>query len=203
MNVNSGGAMNENQVPDPATVYAVVEELSRASKWRRRGVQVAGGVAVGAGLLGGLVGLPAAFATDAAAPQRTGAVAAAAPAASPSADQEERARNAYFAAGYDYEDAERLAKLWNIKDISAVKAEAGRRLLAGQTLPFPATPNPPVTESPADPEDEARFGAYFDAGYDYDDAVALAKLWKLASPVQAKLEAGKRLLAGQTLPIRP
>jgi hypothetical protein len=44
---------------------------------------------------------------------------------------------------------------------------------------------------------------FFDRGYDYDDAVKLAKLWKLKSPYDAKIAAGKKLLDGETLPIRP
>jgi hypothetical protein len=33
--------------------------------------------------------------------------------------------------------------------------------------------------------------------------VTLAKLWKKSDPYQAKIEGGKKLLAGETLPIRP
>ena len=33
--------------------------------------------------------------------------------------------------------------------------------------------------------------AFFEAGYDYDDAVKLAKMWKLADPYQAKVAGGK------------
>jgi hypothetical protein len=84
-----------------------------------------------------------------------------------------------------------------------VKAEAGRRLLAGETLPFAATPDEPEPEmAPISPADQKKRDAYFQAGYDYDDAVKLAKLWKL-NPDQAKVEAGKRLLAGKKLPIKP
>jgi hypothetical protein len=45
--------------------------------------------------------------------------------------------------------------------------------------------------------------AYFNAGYNYDDAVALAKLWHLATPYDAKVAGSQRLTAGQTLPIQP
>jgi hypothetical protein len=48
-----------------------------------------------------------------------------------------------------------------------------------------------------------RIDAFFAAGYDYNDAVKLARLWKSKDAYQAKIEGGKRLLAGQTLPIRP
>ena len=51
--------------------------------------------------------------------------------------QQDQALSAYFAAGYDYNDALALAQLWHMSgDPSAIKAEAGRRLLAGQALPF-------------------------------------------------------------------
>ncbi|WP_203723617.1 hypothetical protein, partial [Actinoplanes teichomyceticus] len=163
--------LNENRTPDPAAVYAAVEELSRTPKRRRRGVQVAGGVAVGAGLLVGLVGVPAAFASEVSKPAHVNQVAATASAKdkaapSPSASvSEEQARNAYFAAGYGLDEAEKLAKLWNITDLSATKAEAGRRLLAGQTLPIPPG------SAPTDSEHDAQRAAFFDAGYGWDDAV--------------------------------
>jgi hypothetical protein len=197
---------HESQTPDPAAVYARVEELSRTYKWRRRGIQVAGGVVVGAGLIAGVVNLPAVLPSDPAAPQQGAAVVqAAAPqavAASPAND--ETAMNAYWAAGYDYEDAAKLAKLWHSTgDIASVKAEAGRKLLAGETLPFPATPNPPASEVPVDPNIQKQLTAYFDAGYAWDDAVKLAKLWKLSDPSDAKIAAGKKLLAHEKLPFKP
>jgi hypothetical protein len=45
--------------------------------------------------------------------------------------------------------------------------------------------------------------AYFDAGYTYDDAIRLASLWKKADPYSAKVEAGKRILAGDAMPFKP
>ena len=50
---------------------------------------------------------------------------------------------------------------------------------------------------------EARLRAYFAAGYDYDDAVKLARIWKLSDPGDAKVKGGKLLLAGKKLPIKP
>jgi hypothetical protein len=44
--------------------------------------------------------------------------------------------------------------------------------------------------------------AFFKAGYDMGDAATLAKIWK-KTVYQSKLEGGKRVLAGQTLPIKP
>ena len=123
-------------------------------------------------------------------------------AASPSpltAAQQEQALNAYFAAGYDYNDALALAQLWHLSgDPTTIKAEAGRRLLAGQKLPI--TPSPEAVASAADATD---VDAFFAAGYTYEDAVGLAQLWKLSDPYQAKIDAGAKLLASVTLPIAP
>src|SRR5205085_134050 len=41
----------ESETPDPSEVYARVVELSSKHKWRRRGMTVAGGTALGAGLI--------------------------------------------------------------------------------------------------------------------------------------------------------
>ena len=50
---------HETETPDPAAVYARVEELAKKYKWRRFGVQAAGGVALSAGLIAGITQLPA------------------------------------------------------------------------------------------------------------------------------------------------
>jgi hypothetical protein len=105
--------------------------------------------------------------------------------------------DAYFAAGYNYDDAVKLAKLWKLKDAFAAKVEGGERLLDGDK-------KLPVKQSaPEAAKETSRVNAFFAAGYDYNDAVKLAKLWKKADPYQAKIEGGKRLLAGDTLPIKP
>ena len=197
---------HEDQTPDPAAVYARVEELSRSYKWRRRSVQVAGGVVVGAGLIAGVLKLPAVLPGDPAAPAPAGnAIVAAAPAtpAAPASDAD--ALKAYFAAGYGYDDAARLAKEWHsTKHIAAVKADAGRKLISGEGLPYP--PLPRQSEPPVDPqavkEAQKELAAFFDKGYVWDDAEKLAKLWH-KSAYEAKVKAGKRLIAHQTLPIKP
>jgi hypothetical protein len=107
--------------------------------------------------------------------------------------------NAYFDAGYGYNDALALAQLWHMSgDPTSIKAEAGRRLLAGQKLPF--TPTPQAVASGAAMAD---LNAFFAAGYTYEDAVGLAQLWKTSDPYQAKIDAGGKLVAGETLPIKP
>ena len=197
---------HENLAPDPAAVYARVQELSKTYKWRRRGIQAAGGVVVGAGLIAGIVNMTAVLPRDPA--SRPAAVLPAAPpsvVSSPSlsAADEQRAYDAYFDAGYDFEDAQQLAKLWKMSDIGQVKAEAGNRLLHGLPLPFAATPDDPASEEPVDSKVQAQYRAFFDAGYVWDDAEKLARLWKLSDPSDAKVEGGKRLLAGKELPIKP
>lgn len=107
--------------------------------------------------------------------------------------------DAFFTAGYTYDDAVRLATLWHKKDTDQVKAEAGKKLRAGETLPFKPQP---ADGSPAAAQ-QKQLDAYFAAGYGTEDAAHLANLWKLADPYQAKILAGKKLLAGQTLPFQP
>ncbi len=203
---------HEHLAPDPAAVYARVQELARTYQRRRRGAQVAGGAVLSAGLIAGAVNLPgllpgrpydsATVLAPAAAPKPAatpGATPAASPSALPSEAELQKQWDAYFAAGYDYDDAVKLAKIWNSKDeIGTVKAEAGRRLLAGEALPVKPSP-----ENVADAKEQRQVDAFFAAGYDYDDAVKLAKLWKTADAYDAKVLAGKKLLAGETLPVRP
>ncbi|MGX6607418.1 hypothetical protein ACWKSP_35625 [Micromonosporaceae bacterium Da 78-11] len=110
----------------------------------------------------------------------------------------EAAYAAFFGAGYVWDDAVRLAKLWKIKDPSDAKVTAGKKLAAGQTLPF--KPKPANVKQA---KENKAVDKFFAAGYDVADAVKLAKLWKTADAYQAKIVAGKKLLAGQTLPIRP
>jgi hypothetical protein len=196
---------HENRTPDPGAVYARVQELSRKYKRRRRGAQVAGG----AGLIAGSISLPSFLPGNSSNSQDIG-VGAPAPAPSVAASYSTADLNkdwaAYFGAGYGYNDAVQLAVLWHSKaDIGNVKAEAGRRLLAGETLPIKPTPDP-ATSSTSDSEagpGQDGWRAFFDAGYDWDDAVRLAKLWHLSDPGDAKIKAGKKIEAHQALPFKP
>ncbi|MFF5076206.1 hypothetical protein ACFY36_04085 [Actinoplanes sp. NPDC000266] len=200
-------AEHEHNTPDPSAVYARVVELSGRYKRRRRGAQIAAGGVLGAGLIAGAVNLPA-FLPGSSSGTAAGIPAAAAPVASASTgptDAELQQRwEAYANAGYGLGDAEKLAKLWhlNVNNPGAVKAEAGRRLLLGETLPV--TPHPDVVpEDDTTPEQAKQFQAFFDAGYVWADAEKLAGLWNLKDAPAAKLEAGKRLLAGQDVPVTP
>jgi hypothetical protein len=114
--------------------------------------------------------------------------------------------DAYFAAGYNYDDAVTLGKLWNETDTAQVKADAGRKLLDGQTLPIPPSgPSAPSGSAPssAPSSADAALAAYFAAGYNYNDAVTLGNLWHVTDIGQVKADAGQKLLDGQTLPIAP
>jgi hypothetical protein len=182
-----------------------VQELARTYRRRRRGAQAAGGAVLSAGLIAGVINLPGLL------PGRpndtvTMVAPAAAPTSStPPSDAElQKDWDAYFAAGYGYADAVKLAQIWNsTAEVGMVKAEAGRRLLAGETLPIQPGPEVPSSGGAVDPKADAELRAYFAAGYDYNNAVQLAKIWKTADPYQAKIEGGKKLLAGETLPVKP
>jgi hypothetical protein len=202
---------HETPAPDPAAVYARVQELSRGYRRRRRGAQVAGSAVLSAGLIAGAMQLPSFLAGHyggAGIADPAGAPASPVPSVAASYSQADLDKDwaAYFAAGYGYDDAVRLAAIWHSEqNIGLVKAEAGRRLLAGETLPIQPHPNPsdPTTPDPAAAADGAALEAFFNAGYDWGDAVQLAALWHLPDAAAAKVLGGQKLLAGETLPIKP
>jgi hypothetical protein len=212
---------HERLAPDPAAVYARVQDLARTYQRRRRGAQVAGGAVLGAGLIAGGLNIPALLSNNAspsnisagalpATVTTTPPIVAPTRTTAPTQAELQADWDAYFQAGYGYDDAVKLAKIWHSRDeVGLVKAEAGRRLLAGERLPITPHPNSTAnpgggdTGSPITAKDQKRIDAFFAAGYDYNDAVKLAKQWHQADPYQAKIEGGKRLLAGGTLPIQP
>jgi hypothetical protein len=57
------------------------------------------------------------------------------PSGTPASDTQ-NAIAAFFAAGYDYADAQELATMWHETDTNQVKAEAGQKLENGQSLPI-------------------------------------------------------------------
>ena len=191
---------HENLAPDPAAVYARVQDLSRTYKRRRRGAQIAGGAVLSAGLVAGVITVPSLLLNRPAPGVNMVAPAAAASSAAPLTEAErQKGWDAYFGAGYAYEDAVKLAKLWNSTDeIGDVKAAAGLRLLAGETLPI--KPDPKNVQAA---KNQQYVDAFFEAKYTYNDAAKLAKMWKLADAGAAKVAAGKKLAAGEKLPIKP
>jgi hypothetical protein len=113
----------------------------------------------------------------------------------PHAD-DDRAIAAFANAGYTPGDAVRLAKIWKLPGPAEAKIAGGRRVEAGQPMPFP--PRPADLKAA---RDEAARQKFWDAGYDSKDAEKLSALWHV-SVDQAKVDAGRRLLAGRPLPLR-
>ena len=111
---------------------------------------------------------------------------------------QERA-DAFWGAGYEMEDADALAELWQVPLLEA-KGRAGQMLLDGQTVPVA----PGSSLDLSNPETLARLDAtaYWDAGYTAEDGAALAALWSV-DVFEAKATAGQMLRAGQALPIPP
>ncbi|MBI4943348.1 MAG: hypothetical protein HY830_21600 [Actinobacteria bacterium] len=105
----------------------------------------------------------------------------------------------YFNNGYDYDDALVLAEIWSgVEDLVDVKANAGHKILDGLPLPGGVLP---FDGDQVDAGQQAALDAFFAAGYDYDDAVALARIWGGIDPFDAKVMAGDKLIAGIDLPV--
>ncbi|WP_432545657.1 hypothetical protein [Kineococcus sp. SYSU DK004] len=121
----------------------------------------------------------------------------AAPAPGSEPTGEHAAVDAFFSAGYTYDDAVALGAEWEVEPYEA-KVAAGEVLLAGDELPFAPGSAAPAPGSPS-LEESAAVDAFFAAGYTYDDAVALGAEWEV-EPYEAKVAAGLRLLSGGDLP---
>ncbi|MFG1608381.1 hypothetical protein [Actinoplanes sp. NPDC049265] len=136
---------HEYLAPNALTVYDRVNVLSQIYRRRRVIMQSAGSAVLGAGLLVGLVQMHA-FIQGGAKPPVVGAMVSDPPSTPPpspspaaSASPEDYGRSeldAFFNAGYEWDDAVKLARLWKIEDPTNAKIEAGRRLIAGQHLPL-------------------------------------------------------------------
>ncbi|WP_432483043.1 hypothetical protein [Kineococcus esterisolvens] len=198
-------------VETPPWLPAAARRGGRRRASRRRALLVAPATAAAVGAVGVASwtgwprpGSPAVSPAAVGAPSaRTGAAPTAEPGgqearqeAARAAVERARALEAYFAAGYDYDDAVELSKAWNVEPGEA-KATAGADLLAGRPVPLEPSGEPYVVE-PTDPE----LVAYFGAGYGYADAVELGRLWNV-EPAEAKTTAGAHLLAGEGLPFEP
>jgi hypothetical protein len=117
-------------------------------------------------------------------------------ASTPTNSPDDNAVNAFFAAGYTYDDAVQLAQTWNTADPYHAKIEGGQKLEQGQTLPI----QPSGT---SESDTQKAIDAFFSAGYDYADAQQLATMWHETDITQVKAEAGQKLENGQTLPVSP
>lgn len=104
--------------------------------------------------------------------------------------------NAYYAAGYKYEDALDLAALWNSSDRNQAKFSAGAKLRAGHALPF--APGQGFQRSYTTTQ---QLRAYAIAEVN-DGGLAdrLAASWKVSKQT-AKAKAGGLLLANRPVPL--
>jgi hypothetical protein len=198
---------HEHLVPNSNEVLARAGKLARRYRRRRRAAQAAGASVLGVGVVAGSVVLPGRHwntnsgqgGVSTLAGTSSGPLSLVLPTPTPTPTKtytQQQELSAYFGAGYDYNNAVALASLWHETDIDKVKADAGLKLLQGQTLPVP--PN----GTPETPQEKA-IDAFLNAGYTYDDAVTLGQMWNETDVVQIKAEAGQKLLDGQTLPIAP
>ena len=112
--------------------------------------------------------------------------------------------DAYSKSDYTYDDAQKLATLWNIPVMEA-KQVLGHKILnniqdllpEGLQSPSGGELKPKAGPSTSD----LRFQAYVHSRYDYEDAELLASLWNM-SIVEAKNEIGYKVKHGleQNLP---
>lgn len=112
-------------------------------------------------------------------------------------DADYAALETFPVAGYTIDDAWALAALWD-QPCGDAKIAAGRALQAGQDLPV--APGTSGIHLDPDPAAEA---AFVDAGYDAGDAAELAAYWGYTDPQQAKIKAGRYMLAGRQPPVTP
>lgn len=113
---------------------------------------------------------------------------------------------AYAKSDYTYEDAEKLAGLWDIP-VSEAKQVLGHKILNGiqELLPDGLQhPSSSKVDPKFDPKSDPKsapagvneaFQAYVKSDYNYDDAELLASLWNI-SVVEAKDEIGYKVMHG-------
>lgn len=104
--------------------------------------------------------------------------------------------NAYYAAGYKYEDALDLAALWNSSDRNQAKSTAGDALRAGRALPFSPGQGFHRSYTKAQQLHAFEVAEVDDSGL----AARLASSWKV-SPETAKAKAGALALANRPVPL--
>jgi hypothetical protein len=99
---------------------------------------------------------------------------------------------AYWEGGYNYRQLLVLADEWNLSEFEA-KARAGNAILTGDTSSFDAlvADIKPAEQVAYDGPD----AAFWDAGYTYDDAVALAEEWNIDT-YEAKVRVSEMLASG-------
>jgi hypothetical protein len=107
---------------------------------------------------------------------------------------------AFFNAGYAYDDAVELAKLWNVPDPFLTKQLAGQQLSDGKELPI--APNQTIAISPgAVSKTDQELHAFTAKGYGVSDAKQLAAMWHEDDLTLVKQLAGQQLLDGVQLDV--
>jgi hypothetical protein len=100
--------------------------------------------------------------------------------------------DAFFAEGYEWNDAVVLAKAWGMNDPVEAKLKAGFNILQGHRQWIADF----LSEAGA--SDDNVWNAYANSTYDWDDAEQLAKYWGLADPGVAKMKMGQLILDNQS-----
>lgn len=112
---------------------------------------------------------------------------------------------AFWGAGYSAEDVVQLSDLWK-SDAIQTKARAGQMILDGDVLPVAPSPTvaQPSGEDLSTPNDgdQAKYEAFWNAGYTDANLAKLNDLWKTGS-FDTKARAGKMILEGKKLPVAP
>ncbi len=121
---------------------------------------------------------------------------AAAPGAAPGSTPASRAAEAFNAAGYRYCDAVAIGETLSTEPWEA-KVSLGARLLAGQEVDPPSGCTDDVA---AASPDAAALDAFWEAGFLYCDAEALADQFGGGEPYPTKVAVGEAVLAGDEVP---
>jgi hypothetical protein len=112
---------------------------------------------------------------------------------------------AFWGAGYSAEDVVKLNDLWHSDSIQT-KARAGQMILDGEVLPVAPSPaaSQPSGDDLSTPKDgdQAKYDAFWSAGYTDANLAKLNDLWKSGS-FDTKARAGKMILEGKTPPVAP
>ncbi len=107
-------------------------------------------------------------------------------------DQE--AWNAFANSQYDYWDALVLSKFWN-ESPGETKVRMGRKLIwGGDSKVYLEQKMLDARVHALSQAEQLTF--FFASGYNYDDAVVLAKFWGDASPYEGKLRAERNIIIG-------
>jgi len=100
--------------------------------------------------------------------------------------------DAFFAEGYEWDDALLFAKAWGMNDPVDAKIKAGLSILRGHRQWLADF----LSEARA--SDENVWNAYATSIYDWDDAALLAKYWGLPDTGVAKMKIGQLILDNQS-----